>query len=636
MASIGKESDDLEDKELDDLYNDLRVFEAEVEAKRKPVRYSHKGLLLQNAGTSFVSTAASDSHTAAKPNSGVDQILEAFLASHVKSSLINEDLEQISADDLEEMDIKWQMAMLTMRIKRFIKRTGRNNFGMKREDGAGFDKSKVRCYKCNDLGHFARECKRKGRQPNNQTKFNKNSSANTSQALVSLEGFGFDWSDQAEEAAQNQALMAQISETSTSEIPSEVTSKICSKACIETVKKYRDHNQNTCDNIKKLEQFRRESNEVISSLEDQIKAYQANELQFDYDQNYWKWEKNQYELKLAKCRAELEKVRTELEKSKADLEKFSKASKAMDEILKAQVNDDLKRRIGYHNTPPPYNNNYIPPKSNLADRLDSEDLKPGVTEVDPVKGIVEDLGEDGQTLKKDKGKAIHEENHILTNENGGRSFVKSSDTQFKRENQRNWNNQWAKQHGVDLGKINRPKRCFICCKPNHLARDCYFNPVNQRNNFSKSNWIGNKTQQSQPRRFEPTFKGFVPSSKRTSKPKRKVEKKKVETKSVKMVKKWVPKVVVHDTAASEGSSKDCGTVKHNTAASNSKNCETNTSPVTTAASPEKRKPYIVTKYSRHDVPSKDYLLKLNRLTEVNYVNDKGEPKTILAWVPLRH
>ncbi|KAJ9557281.1 hypothetical protein OSB04_011895 [Centaurea solstitialis] len=588
-----RQGDNLEDKELDDLYNDLRVFQAEFW---------------------IVNTAAGDTHTAAKPNSGVDQILEAFLVSHVKSSFINEDLEQISADDLEEMNIKCQMDMLTMRIKRFIKRTGRNNFGMKREDGAGFDKSKVRCCKCSDLGHFARECKGNGQQHNNQSKFNKSSSASTSQALVSQEGFGFDGSDQAEEATQNQALMAEISETSSSEIPAEVSSKLCSKSCIDTVKKYRDHNQNMCDSVKKLEQFRRESNE-----------------------------RKEYELKLSKCRSELEKVRTELEESKADLEKFSEASKAMDEILKAQINDDLKRGIGYHNTPPPYNNNYIHPKSNLADRPDSEDLKPGVTEVDLVEGVVGDLGEEGETRKKEKDKVVPDENHILTNEKDGRPFVKSNgvekgkgktiretqkqtpesdpssskQSQYKRGNQRNWNNQWAKSHGIDLSRINRPKPCFICCKLNHLARNCYFNPINQRNTFQNSNstWIGNKRQESQAKRFEPNNKRVVPNHNRHSQPKGQVQKKKVETKSVRMVTKWVPKAVVHDTATFESSSNDCGSVKHNTAASNSSNCRTNTPPVTTAASPEKRKPYIVTKYSSHEIPSKDYLLKLNKLTE---------------------
>nr|GFC98636.1 putative zinc finger, CCHC-type [Tanacetum cinerariifolium] len=40
--------------------------------------------------------------------------------------LDNKDLKQIDVDDLEEMDLKWQMAMLTMRAKSFLQRTGRN------------------------------------------------------------------------------------------------------------------------------------------------------------------------------------------------------------------------------------------------------------------------------------------------------------------------------------------------------------------------------------------------------------------------------------------------------------------------------------------------------------------------------
>ncbi|GJV52920.1 uncharacterized mitochondrial protein-like protein [Tanacetum coccineum] len=39
--------------------------------------------------------------------------------------LDNEDLQQIHLDDLEEMDLRWQMAMLTMRARRFLKNIGR-------------------------------------------------------------------------------------------------------------------------------------------------------------------------------------------------------------------------------------------------------------------------------------------------------------------------------------------------------------------------------------------------------------------------------------------------------------------------------------------------------------------------------
>ncbi|KAJ9547448.1 hypothetical protein OSB04_019991 [Centaurea solstitialis] len=99
-------NDDLEDKELDDLYNDLRVFEADVEAKKKRVGYTHNAALLSNDSTALSNTTASESNTATKQDPFGDSILEAFLASHVKSSQINEDLEQINADDLEEMDIK--------------------------------------------------------------------------------------------------------------------------------------------------------------------------------------------------------------------------------------------------------------------------------------------------------------------------------------------------------------------------------------------------------------------------------------------------------------------------------------------------------------------------------------------------
>nr|GFC48976.1 hypothetical protein [Tanacetum cinerariifolium] len=42
-----------------------------------------------------------------------------------RPQLDNEDLQQIHPDDLEEMDLRWQMVMLTMRARRFLKNTRR-------------------------------------------------------------------------------------------------------------------------------------------------------------------------------------------------------------------------------------------------------------------------------------------------------------------------------------------------------------------------------------------------------------------------------------------------------------------------------------------------------------------------------
>nr|GEX60687.1 hypothetical protein [Tanacetum cinerariifolium] len=127
--------------------------------------------------------------------------------------------EYIDADDLEEMDFKWQMAMLIVRARRFLQRTRRNL----RANGPtymGFDMSKVECYNCYKKRHFAREC----RSP----KYTRRNSADepqrrnvpietyTSNALVSqCDGVGsYDWSFQAEEEPSNYALMAFSSSSS--------------------------------------------------------------------------------------------------------------------------------------------------------------------------------------------------------------------------------------------------------------------------------------------------------------------------------------------------------------------------------------------------------------------------------------
>nr|GEX39450.1 hypothetical protein [Tanacetum cinerariifolium] len=95
-----------------------------------------------------------------------DAVICLFFASQPNShQLVHEDLEQIHPDDMEEMDLRWQMAMLTMKARRFLKKT-RRKLTVNGNETIGFDKSIVKCYNCHKRGHFARECRALRNQDN--------------------------------------------------------------------------------------------------------------------------------------------------------------------------------------------------------------------------------------------------------------------------------------------------------------------------------------------------------------------------------------------------------------------------------------------------------------------------------------
>nr|GEU66701.1 putative ribonuclease H-like domain-containing protein [Tanacetum cinerariifolium] len=56
---------------------------------------------------------------------------------------------------MEEIDLRWQMAMLTIRARRFLKKT-RRKLTVDGNETLCFDISKVECYNCHKRGHFAR------------------------------------------------------------------------------------------------------------------------------------------------------------------------------------------------------------------------------------------------------------------------------------------------------------------------------------------------------------------------------------------------------------------------------------------------------------------------------------------------
>ncbi|GJU88695.1 putative ribonuclease H-like domain-containing protein [Tanacetum coccineum] len=135
----------LELLSFDDLYYKLKTLEVDIKG------YS----------TFSSSQSAGPSHSALSGNI-IEDVLQSFVAdTEPEQQLAYEDFDQIEKLDLEEMDLKWQMAMLSVRVHKFEQKAGRK-IDFDKKESARFNKKKVRCYKCLQRGYFARECRTKG------------------------------------------------------------------------------------------------------------------------------------------------------------------------------------------------------------------------------------------------------------------------------------------------------------------------------------------------------------------------------------------------------------------------------------------------------------------------------------------
>nr|GEW98309.1 hypothetical protein [Tanacetum cinerariifolium] len=145
-AVVWRNKADLDKISMDDLYNNVEVYEPEV-----------KGMSSSSSSTDnmdFVSY--SNNNTKSTNGALLMEFLLLALNQPNNPQLVHEDLQQIHPDDTKEMNLRWQMAMLTMRARRFLKNAGRK-LNVNGNETIDFDKSKVECYNCHKRGHFARE-----------------------------------------------------------------------------------------------------------------------------------------------------------------------------------------------------------------------------------------------------------------------------------------------------------------------------------------------------------------------------------------------------------------------------------------------------------------------------------------------
>nr|GEW51070.1 chloramphenicol acetyltransferase-like domain-containing protein [Tanacetum cinerariifolium] len=454
-----------------DLFNILKIYEAEVKSSSSASTSTQNIAFVSSFNTDStnesVSVIASVSAVSAKihvsallnVDSLSNAVIYSFFATQSNSpQLDNDDLKQIDADDLEDMDLKWKMAMLT-----------------------------VECYNCHMKGHFAREC-------------------------------SYDWNFQADKEPTNYALMAFSSSSSSSD--NKVVS--CSKACTKAYATLQSHYDKLTVDYRKSQFVVISYQTGLESVEARLLVYQQNESVFKEDIKLLKLEVQLRDNALVVLRQNFEKAKQERDDLKHKLEKFQTSFMNLSELLASQTNDKtglgynsqvftramfdcddyLSSRSdeslppspiydryqsgnGYHDVPLPYTGTFMPPKLDLVFHNAPNDVETVHTafnvKLSPTKPdndlsythrssapIIEDLVSDSEdesetTTPQNVPSFIQPTEQVKS----PRPSVEHVETSIPPANSKT-----AIPKPTSNGKHRNRKACFVCKSLNHLIKDC--------------------------------------------------------------------------------------------------------------------------------------------------------------------
>nr|GEW12097.1 ribonuclease H-like domain-containing protein [Tanacetum cinerariifolium] len=302
---------DLEDQSLDDLFNNLKIYEAEVKS------LSSTSHTTQNIA--FVSSQNTNG-----TNESVSAVSSVFAAGTKPQAFI-----LLNVDNLNNAVI----------YPLFARANGTTSIG--------FDMSKVECYNYHRRGHFAREC-RSPRNTRNKDTQRRTVPLETStfNALVSqCDGVGsYDWSFQADEEPTNYALMA-FTSSSSSSFDNEVAP--CTKACSKAYATLQSNYDKLTVDLKKSQFDILSYKSGLESVEARLVVYQQNENVFEKDIKLLKLNVMLRDTALVKLRKKFEKSEKERDELKLTLQNFHTSSKNLSKLLESQITD--KTGLGYDN-----------------------------------------------------------------------------------------------------------------------------------------------------------------------------------------------------------------------------------------------------------------------------------------------
>ncbi|GKB51467.1 hypothetical protein Tco_0902220 [Tanacetum coccineum] len=283
VALIMRNKTGIDDLDIDDMYNNLKVFEADIKS------LSGSSSNSQNVAFLF----AEDTNNINEVNTANSVSTASGHNSHPQ--LDDEDLKQIDHDDLEEMDLKWQVAMLSIRVKRFYKKTGRKLiFNGKEHDNA----------------------------------------------LIMQDGLGYDWSYIAQDEPTEFALMAYTSGSDT-----EVQS--CSKNCVKTYEKLQKQFDEQRQTLSKANLEIVAYQLGLESVEAQLIVHQKNEAVYEEKIVVLEFEIKDKGNAVTRLTNQLEQTLKEKEDLKAKLEQFETSSKNLTKLINSQISSKDKTGLGY-------------------------------------------------------------------------------------------------------------------------------------------------------------------------------------------------------------------------------------------------------------------------------------------------
>ncbi|GJS84111.1 ribonuclease H-like domain-containing protein [Tanacetum coccineum] len=332
------------------------------------------------------------------------------------------------------MILRWNIDMLTMRARRFLKNI-RRKLDMANKERIGFDKSKVECFNCHKRGHFAREC----RAPRNQDSRNREPIRRTQKKVQPIL---LSWL-----ILQQVQLLLQTLRIS--------------------VVSYKTG---------------------LKSVEARLLVFKKNEYVYEEDIKLLKPKIYLRDLDITELKRKLELT--------TKVQNFENSSKSLSKLLDNQIMDKCKIGLGYNVVPPSYTWNFMPLKPDLVypSLDDFVDVNESVSGSVVEKPTVET--NEPKTARKENGAPIIKDWVSKSEEQDEPKFqtVKPNFTKIEfvkpktdrkpveqirqatyspsrspRGNKRNWNQQMSQKLGSDFEIFN--KACHVCGSFDHLKND---------------------------------------------------------------------------------------------------------------------------------------------------------------------